>query len=250
MAIVNEAFATRYLAGTDPLAHAITIFPGTSRAMTLRIVGVVASAVYSSAREPAPATWFVPIAQFTVPGFPFVPASLSVRATSGAPARLTKSIAAAATSVDPQLALTFRPLAGQVRDSLMLDRLMAQLAGFFGVLGLLLAGLGLYGVTAYGLSRRRTEIGIRLALGADPSQVMRFVLARVSLFVGAGVAAGIALSLWASRFVAGLLYGLEPQDPATLVATAAILLTIGIAAAWLPVRRAARMDPGAVLRES
>ena len=78
VAIVNEAFATRYLAGTDPQAHAITIFPGTSRAMTLRIVGVVASAVYSSARERAPATWFVPIAQFTVPGFPFCrPASAS-----------------------------------------------------------------------------------------------------------------------------------------------------------------------------
>ena len=97
VAIVNEAFATRYLAGTDPLAHAITIYPGTSRAMTLRIVGVVATAVYSSAREPAPATWFVPIAQFTVPGFPFVRRRLSVRATDGAPARLTKSIAAAAT---------------------------------------------------------------------------------------------------------------------------------------------------------
>ena len=118
---------------------------------------------------------------------------------------------------------------------------MAQLAGFFGVLGLLLAGLGLYGVTAYGLSRRRTEIGIRLALGADPNRVMRFVLARVSLLVVAGVAAGIAVSLWASRFVAGLLYGLD--------GTAAMLLTIGIGAAWFPVRRATGMDPGAVLRE-
>ena len=132
------------------------------------------------------------------------------------------------TSVDPQLALTFRPLAGQVRDSLMLDRLMAQLAGFFGVLGLLLAGLGLYGVTAYGLSRRRTEIGIRLALGADPD-------ASHALRARARIAAcrrrrcrRRRLSLWASRFVAGLLYGLEPHDPATLVATAAMLLSIGI----------------------
>ena len=249
VAIVNEAFATRYLAGSDPLAHAITIYPGTSRALTLRIVGVVATAVYSSARERTSATWFVPMAQFTVPGFPFSSARLSVRVSSGAPARLTKSIAAAVTAVNPRLALTFRPLAGQVRDSQTLDRLMAQLAGFFGGLGLLLAGLGLYGVTAYGLSRRRTEIGIRLALGADPNRVMRFVLARVSLLVVAGVAAGIAVSLWASRFVAGLLYGLEPQDPATVAGTAAVLLTIGIAAAWFPVRRATRMDPGAVLRE-
>jgi ABC-type antimicrobial peptide transport system permease subunit len=169
--------------------------------------------------------------------------------TGGVPARLTKGIAAAATSVNPQLALTFRPLAGQVRDSLTLDRLMAQLAGFFGALALLLAGLGLYGVTAYGLSRRRTEIGIRLALGADPARVTRFVLSRVALLVVAGVATGVALSLWASKFVAGLLYGLEPQDPATLAGTAAVLLITGIAAAWFPVRRATRMDPGAVLRE-
>ncbi len=92
-----------------------------------------------------------------------------------------------------------------------------MLSGFLGALALLLAGLGLYGVMSYAVSRRRTELGIRLALGAAPRAVVRLVLARVGLLVGAGVVAGAAASLWLSRFVAPLLYGLQPRDPVTLL---------------------------------
>ena len=124
-----------------------------------------------------------------------------------------------------------------------------MLAGFFGALALLLAGLGLYGVTSYAVSRRRTEIGIRMALGAAPARVVWLVLSRVTLLVAAGVVFGTAASVWLARFVASLLYGLEPRDPATLAGAAIVLAAVGAAAGWLPARRASRLDPAQVLRE-
>jgi ABC-type antimicrobial peptide transport system permease subunit len=115
---------------------------------------------------------------------------------------------------------------------------------------LLLAGLGLYGVTAYAVSRRRAEIGIRMALGAAPAGVVRLVLACVTLLVAIGVAVGAGISLWASKFVTTLLYGLQPHDLGTLVGAAITLAAIGAIAAWLPAHRASRIDPAEVLRDS
>jgi predicted permease len=250
VAIVNQAFVRRFLAGASPLGRTLTVFPSTPRALQFVVVGVVGDAVYSSAREAAPPTWYLPMAQFDVQGFPFDIARLSVRTSGAPPAALTKAVTAAALTVNPHLALTFRALGEQVRGSLTLDRLMAQVAGFFGVLALLLAALGLYGVTAHAISRRRTEMGIRVALGARPADVVVLVLTRVSLLLVAGVVAGAALTLWASTFVAGLLYGLVPTDPAMLAGAAMVLFTTGIVAAWLPARRAARLNPITVLRES
>ena len=126
---------------------------------------------------------------------------------------------------------------------------MARLSIFFGGLALLLAALGLYGVTSYAVNRRRTEIGIRMALGANPSGVVFLVLRRVATLVAIGVVAGAALSLWASRFVATLLYGLQPRDPMTFIGAAVVLMAIGLLAGWIPARRAARIDPTVVLRQ-
>lgn len=249
-AVVNETFARRFLQGASALGRNITVYPGTPMAFEMTVVGVVADAIYSSPRDPVPPTWYLPIAQFHVPGFPLVRARLSVRARAGSPVLLTKSLATVIAGVNPQLALTFRSLDDQLRASVTRERLMAQLAGFLGGVALLLAGLGLYGVTAYAISRRRGEIGIRLALGAAPWGVIRLVLARVSLLVGAGIVVGAAVSLWASQFVDGLLYGLPPRDPATLLGAAVVLIAIGALAGWLPARRAGRIDPAAVLRES
>jgi ABC-type antimicrobial peptide transport system permease subunit len=153
-------------------------------------------------------------------------------------------------TVNPQLALTFQPLSAQLRASLTRERLMALLAGFFGGLALLLAGVGLYGITAYSISRQRTEIGIRLALGAAPSGVVGLLLARVFLQLGIGIAAGIGFSFWASRFVSGLIYGVQLRDLTSLAGGAMMLAAIGMLAGWLPARRAAQMDPLVVLRES
>jgi putative ABC transport system permease protein len=125
-----------------------------------------------------------------------------------------------------------------------------MLSGFFGALALLLAGLGLYGVTSYAVSRRRTEIGIRMALGAAPAELVRLVLSRVSILVGIGVVAGAGVSAWASTCVATLPYGLEPRDPVTLAGAALVLATVGAAAGWLPAYRASRIDPAEVPRDS
>ncbi|MGH9420495.1 MAG: FtsX-like permease family protein, partial [Thermoanaerobaculia bacterium] len=150
---------------------------------------------------------------------------------------------------DHDLVFTFRPMTDQVNASLTQERIVATLSGFFGALELLLAGLGLYVVKSYAVSRRRAEIGIRMALGAAPGGVVRLVLSRVSLLVGLGIMAGAAVSVWASKFVATLLYGLEPRDPVTLVAAAVILAVVGSFAGWLPAYRASRIDPAEVLRE-
>lgn len=210
------------------------------------IVGLVEDAVYRSLRDPVPPTMYLALPQNREPG----PASLSIRSgLGGSPALFTRSVADAIGQVDRDLTLTFRPLADQVNAALTQERLVAMLSGFFGGLALLLAGLGLYGVTAYAVHRRRGELGIRMALGAPPDRVVRPVLRRVALLVGAGVLAGGIISWWAAPFVRTLLYGLEPRDPFTLAVAALVLAAIGAVAGWVPARRAARIDPVETLRE-
>jgi putative ABC transport system permease protein len=209
-------------------------------------VGYVKDAVYRSLRAPVPPTMYIPIAQQPQPPSGI---SISVRAAGGSPALLTNSVAAALTSDNPNITLTFRPLAEQVNNSLIQERVVAMMSGFFGGLALLLAGLGLYGVTSYAVNRRRTELGIRLALGAGPAGVNRLVLRRDAILVSLGVILGSAVSLWDGRFVPTLLYGLQPRDPVTLAGAAVVLGLIGVLAGWLPARRASRIDPARVLRE-
>jgi predicted permease len=248
--LVNEAFVRKFFPGRSALGGSVKFFAGRSAEVQLPkiVVGVVADAVYRSLRDPAVPTMYVPLAQFDFP-FPMTGISIGVRASSGSPLLLARSVASALTTVDPGLAFNFRSLADQVDASLTQERIVAMLAGFFGGLALLLAGLGLYGVTAYAVSRRRREIGIRMALGAAPAGVVRLVLSRVTMLVGLGVVIGAVVSLWASRFVAPLLYGLPPRDPATLIGAVGVLTTVGALAAWLPARRASRIDPAVVLRD-
>jgi len=252
VALVNQAFAKKFLNGANPVGRTVVASAGTPFAESPReIIGLVADAVYRSLREPIPPTMYVPLAQFDDSRRPPPPTmSISVRAQSGPPALVARGVAAAIGDVNHDLALTFRPLADQVNASLTQERLVALLSGFFGALALLLAGLGLYGVTSYAVTRRRAEIGIRMALGAAPSGIVRLVLARVTLLVAFGVAVGAAVSVWAARFVAALLYGLEPRDPVTLIGSAVALATVGALAGWLPAYRASQIDPAAVLRDS
>ena len=251
VALVNEAFVKRFLAGKDPIGATIE-YPAAIAQQTPpnTIVGVVQDAVYRNLREPIRPTLYRPLSQYGTSQIPLSSVSISVRAAGSQPALLSRSVAAALTTVDPDLAFSFRPLADQVRSSLIQERLVAMLSAFFGGLALLLAGLGLYGVTAYAVSRRRAEIGIRMALGAAPGGVVRLVLTRVTGLVAIGIAVGAAVSLWASTFVSSLLYGLEPRDPVTIVGAAIVLACIGAAAGWLPAYRASRIDPAVILRES
>ena len=247
VAIVNEAFARKYFAGENPLGRRVSQ-PGspTRPAVVREIVGYVEDAVYRSLREPVPPTMYFALAQHADP-----PSSMAinVRAAGGSPALLTRSLAASLTGVNRDIAITFRLLSEQVNASLVQERMVAILSGFFGGLALLLAALGLYGVTSYAVSRRRTEIGIRMALGAAPGGVVRLVLRRVAVLVGIGVLVGAGVSVWASPFVTALLYGLAPRDPSTLIFAAVLLSLIGATAGWIPARRAARIDPARVLRD-
>src|SRR5919109_4416666 len=244
VAVVNQAFANRFFPGASPLGQTISLYPGGARAMPpMTIVGVVGDAVYSSLRVPPPPTWYAPLSQFDLPEFSLISFSLplAVRSRTNSPVA-SRDVAAAIARVNPALALTFRPLSDYVDAARNQERLVALLAGSFGTIGLVLAGLGLYGITAYAVAVRRSEIGIRMALGAVAGRMIQLVLVRVATLVATGTILGIALSLWLSRFVASLLYGVQPRDTATLLGAFIVLASVGLVAGAIPARKAARTN--------
>jgi putative ABC transport system permease protein len=247
LALVNRAFAKRFLKEGNPVGQ--QFLPGTpsNASETYEVIGLVEDAVYRSLRAEMEPVIYIPLTQWERPGSEV---TLSVRSAGAPPLALARSVASALTSVDPRITLSYHSLNAQVGSTLIRERLLSNLSMFFGGLALLLAGLGLYGVTSYSVNTRRTEMGIRLALGADPAVVVRLVLRRVAWLVLIGVAAGTALSIWAAGFVASLLYGLQPRDPITLATAAGLLALVGTLAGWVSARRAARTDPTVVLRES
>lgn len=251
--VVNQAFAEKYFGGESPVGR--TIFedpePG-SDPSPIDILGVVGDAVYRSLRQPDQPTMYWPLAQMGGPrpnGGPPADVTLVVRASEGSPVALARAATDVVAGTNPDISLTVRPFADQVDASLTQERLLARLTGFFGVLALLLAALGLYGITAYAVSQRRTELGLRMALGSSPAGVLRLVLGRVALLMAGGILAGALVSWWASRFLASLLYGLSPGDPATVGGATAVLVLAGTLAGWLPARRASRIEPARVLRD-
>jgi putative ABC transport system permease protein len=254
--LVNEAFVRKFLpgpsAGDDNPARAIgrTMIPAAppgagDTASAKTIVGVVSDSVYRSVREGVEPTVYGPIAQ-EIPRNSGI--SLSVRAATGSPAALASSIATALSAVDRNLSFSFRPLTDQVQASFAQERLVALLSGFFGALALLLAGLGLYGVTAYAATRRRAEIGIRIALGATRAKVIALVLRRSLIVTTIGIAVGLALAAAVTRYLEGMLFGLTPLDPITFVAVSALFAAVTLLAAFLPARRATVADPLEALR--
>jgi len=245
--IVNETFVRRFLGGASPLGRTVRE-PGEAGQpdQVYEIVGLAADAVYGSLRDSVPPTMYQSLPQQRrVMSF----VGLAVRASAGEPGLLARSVVDAVTRVDPGLVLTVRTMATQVANSLQQERLVALLSGFFGALALLLAGLGLYGVTAYSVTRRRAELGIRMALGSAPAGVLRLVMARVGVLVASGILVGGLGTWYTARFVDALLFGMGPGDPTSLVAGAAVLGGVGLLAGWVPARRAARIDPAVVLRE-
>ena len=145
--------------------------------------------------------------------------------------------------------LDFTVLTTQIQQSLMRDRLMAALAGAFGLLAGLLAVLGLYGVIAYMVARRRNEIGVRIALGATRGRVVVLVLQEAILLLATGLAIGLGVAAWAGKAAATLVYGLKPRDPLTLASAAALLAIVALVASYGPAWRASRLQPMDALRE-
>jgi putative ABC transport system permease protein len=246
--IVNEAFIRKFIGAGAPAVGRIVLSsdrPG-GPPKEVMIVGVVNDSIYRSVRQGVVATMFRPFDQ-TGRMSGQVPVTIRLAGRGGAD--VEHGVAAALAAVDPQASFTFRPYADMLSGSLAPERITALLSAFFGGLALLLAGLGLYGVTSFSVNRRRSEIAVRMALGANAAGVVRSVLARVAVMVLAGVVLGAALSLWLSKFVATLVFGLPPRDVRTLVLAALVLTITGVAAGWLPARRASRLDPTAILRE-
>jgi predicted permease len=248
VAIANETFVRRYVTG-PPIGHVVAFEQGPFGRKQVTIVGVVEDAVYRSVRDPVPPILYLPVAQAHRDEEPMA-LSLSVRASSGDPVLLTRAVADAIKRVESNASVTFRPLSAYIEGALVRERLLALLSGFFAGLSLLLAGLGLYGVTAYTVTRRRAEVGIRMALGARSSRVVLMMMRQTAIPVALGITLGAALSYWAAQFVGTLLYGLGPRDPLTFVGAALFLVVVSAVAAWLPARRAATIDAARILRDS
>jgi len=209
------------------------------------IVGFARDAKYRRLRDAAPPTIYLPILQNPAP-FPIV-GTYALR-FKGPLNDLKIRVQQAVLAMNPRVSLEFRLLSEQVEDSLLQERLVALLSALFGVLALLLAVIGLYGVIAYSVTRRFHEIDIRMALGAGRGAVEWLVLREVGALLFGGLTLGVAVTLTAAHLVQSLLYGLAPNDPGTLTGACVLLLAVGVTAGWIPARRAARVDPMASLR--
>jgi putative ABC transport system permease protein len=242
VAIVNEAFARRFTAGRNPIGVRVR-HPGN---VVREVVGYVEDVTYTSLRDPAPPTLYICYGQQLQLS---TSTTLTVRAERDSPGLLAKPLVDALKSVHGDLVISVRPLSDNVRGASSQERIVAVLSAFFGALALLLAAIGLYGVTSYAVNRRRSEIAVRIALGSTARAVIVLMLRRTLVLVCAGLAAGTAASLWASRFIAPLMFGLQPRDPSTLIGAVAVLATVALLAASCPAYRASRIDPARVMSE-
>jgi predicted permease len=246
VALVNQAFVRRYMNGGQPVGRSVSLSAGPAKT-SVEIVGLIEDTVYRSLREPPTPAIYTSTLQ-RAEARPFI--SVSVLAARSEPMELTNSITAAVREIDPRLALRFRSLPVQLGAAMNQERVVAALSGFFGALALLLASLGLYGVTSHGVSLRRSEIAMRMAMGAESTRVIGLVMRRTAILVGIGIAAGALLSFWAVQFVESLVFGLEPHDLATFAGAAATLVFVSALAAGLPAWRASRISPAQVLKQA
>jgi predicted permease len=237
--VINQALAKKYFPGRSPIGQTIT-FGDTNH---FAIVGVVGDVRQGSVDEtPTPRIYASAYQIFRVK------TNLVVR-THGDPQLMIKRVEDAIRSVDPQQTITSAfTLEDAVGDAVARPRLLTVLLGLFGAMGLILGALGIYGVLAYLVSQRTREIGVRLALGARPRDVLGMVVGRGLRLAGLGVAIGLAASLVLTRLMQGVLYGVTPTDPLTFSGVAVALLAVAGFASWLPARRATRVDPLVALR--
>jgi putative ABC transport system permease protein len=238
--------ARKYFGVASPLGRYLRIHEANKIGDPYEIVGVVNDAKYGTLREEIPPTLYLTQNQDADSGR-YV--HFELRTIGGLPDALIEQAKSAIAGIDRRASLEFRPLSATIGDSLSRDRLLATLSGMFGALALVLAMMGLYGVMSYNVTRRRGEISIRMALGAEQPRVLRLVLREVLLMVGTGLVVGLALATAMTRFIASFLYGLTPNDPLTLSLAAAALAGVGVFAGYLPAHRASRLDPMTALRE-
>ena len=243
--IVNETMARKYFPKQNPIGQYFRIPDSTlASKKPLQIVGLVKDSKYESLREDYFPFGYIPLAQISQ-----APESgvFELR-TSVTPATLIPAVRDALGNLNKGASLKFETLAQAVDDTLAQERLLATLSGFFGGLALLLTAIGLYGVMTYVVTQRTHEIGIRMALGAQPLSIMKLVMRDVAALLAFGVGAGVIASVWVARLVQQLLFGLKATDAETLALAAGSLVAIALLASYLPARRAMRVDPIKALR--
>ena len=242
VAVVNQTFIKHFLGGANPIGHTLTTAPEPDYpSTTYEIVGVIPDTKYGDIRGETPPMTFAPASQYPVQA-----SWVHMMIYSGTPveAAIRRKLA----ETHPQMVTFFGDFPTQIAQGLRRERMLAMLSGFFGVLAVLLATVGLYGVVSYMIARRRNEIGIRMALGASRRGVILIVMREAGVLLVAGLVAGGVLSVIAGRGAESLLFGLKPSDPLTLLTCVLLLSIIAALASFVPALRAAKVDPMVALR--
>jgi predicted permease len=245
VAVVNQALARKYWSVDSAIGKTFTTSDMKGQKLLYTIVGVCANTHYDSLRNDPPPIYFLSYRQAPDVswGMTFAVRTRTPRAT------ITPSLRAAVSSVDRDLPLIeVRTQQEQIDEITASERVFANLTAGFGVLALVLACIGIYGIMAYTVSRRTNEIGIRMALGAGREHVLRMVLSEASWIAVVGVAAGLGGALAMERVIATLLYGIKSWDPATFAISTTLLIGVALGASWIPAQRAASVDPMRALR--
>ena len=243
VAVINQTMARKYFGDANPIGRRFGFGGRPENAGRIEIVGVVRDAKYTDLRREIVPTAYIPYLQDNVGQMNF-----AVR-TAGDAAAMAASIRDAVREVDSNLPLfDVKTQTQQATESLMQERLFATLSSFLGVLAMLLACVGLYGVMSYGVTRRTNEIGIRMALGATSPRVLSMVMRETIFVVGIGVAIGLGTAVAVTRLIAAMLYGLAPTDPVTIAGAVVLMVAVAALAGYIPARRASRVDPMIALR--
>jgi putative ABC transport system permease protein len=246
VAIVNEAFVKKVLKGANAMGLRFQIeeYVGRDRPM-YEVVGLVKDTKYYDLRDE-----FSPIVYLASmqDDHPDQYAQILIRSQLPL-GSLTASVKSAMTAASPMLTIEFHNMETMIQNSMVRDRLMATLSGFFGALAALLAMIGLYGVISYSVAQRTNEIGVRMALGAQRLDILGMILREVGWMLLAGLAVGTGLALGLGRSAGALLFGIKPHDPLTISISALGLAAVAILASYVPARRAARLDPMSALRD-
>jgi putative ABC transport system permease protein len=246
VAIVNEVFAKKFFGAANPLGRVFVVQGNAGEPDDrYQVVGLVRNTKYYQVREDFEPITYLSQGQDDDPG----PGATFVLRSAAVSGDAFRAIKAAIGEVNPSADIEFTVLSKQLQNSLLRDRLMATLGGAFGLLAGMLATIGLYGVISYMIARRRNEIGIRIALGADRMGVVRLVLREAAILLALGLPIGAGLALWAGRTAGSLLFGLKPNDPATLIGAMLLLAGVAFGASFGPARRASKLEPMQALRE-
>jgi predicted permease len=242
VAILNETAARKLFPDGDALGRRIG--ESFEKSGEFEVVGVVRDTKYASVRDPGPPTMYRCVWQSTQRNLHVV------LRTAGEPLSTSDPVRAAMRDIDPTLPIQeFTSQSEHISQRFAQERLFARAYAAFGALAVLLACIGLFGLMSYNVARRTSEIGVRLALGAQPSTVVRMVMRESVRLVAIGVVLGLAAVLWAGRFVQSVVYGLSPGDPLTIVGAVALLAAVTAVAGGLPARRASKVNPIEALRQ-